>query len=67
MARAFLKNAPIVLLDEPTSHLDEQNKLLLLDVIDALFKDKTLLIASHDPAVIARMSRQIVIENGRLL
>jgi ATP-binding cassette subfamily C protein CydD len=67
LARAFLKNAPIVLLDEPTSHLDEQNKLLLLDVIDALFKDKTLLIASHDPAVIARMSRQIVIENGRLL
>jgi ATP-binding cassette subfamily C protein CydD len=67
LARAFLKNAPIVLLDEPTSHLDEQNKLVLLDVIDALFKDKTLLIASHDPAVIARMSRQIVIENGRLL
>ncbi len=67
LARAFLKNVPIVLLDEPTSHLDEQNKLLLLDVIDALFKDKTLLIASHDPAVIARMSRQIVIENGRLL
>jgi ATP-binding cassette subfamily C protein CydD len=67
LARAFLKNAPIVLLDEPTSHLDEQNKLLLLDVIDALFKDKTLLIASHDPAVIARMPRQIVIENGRLL
>lgn len=67
LARAFLKNAPMVLLDEPTSHLDEHNKTVLLDVIDALFKDKTVLIASHDPAVIERMPRQIVIENGRLL
>jgi ATP-binding cassette subfamily C protein CydD len=67
LARAFLKNAPIVLLDEPTSHLDEQNKMILLDVIDALFKDKTVLIASHDPAVIERMPRQILIENGQLL
>lgn len=67
LARAFLKNAPIVLLDEPTSHLDEQNKTVLLDVIDSLFKDKTVLIASHDPAVIERMPRQILIENGRLL
>ena len=67
LARAFLKNAPIVLLDEPTSHLDKQNKTVLLEVIDSLFKDKTLLIASHDPAVIERMPRQIVIENGRLL
>lgn len=66
LARAFLKNAPIVLLDEPTSHLDEQNKTVLLDVIDSLFKDKTVLIASHDPAVIKRMPRQILIENGRL-
>ena len=67
LARAFLKNAPIVLLDEPTSHLDEHTKAILLDVIDELFRDKTLLIASHDPAVIARMSRQISIEKGRLL
>lgn len=67
LARAFLKNAPIVLLDEPTSHLDEQNKIILLDVIDSIFKDKTLLIASHDPAVIKRMSRQIVVKNGQLL
>jgi ATP-binding cassette subfamily C protein CydD len=67
LARAFLKNTPIVLLDEPTSHLDEQTKIVLLDVIDELFKDKTVLIASHDPAVIARLPRQIVIENGQLL
>jgi ATP-binding cassette subfamily C protein CydD len=66
LARAFLKNAPIVLLDEPTAHLDEQNKAVLLDVIDELFKDKTLVIASHDPAVIERMPRKIVLDNGEI-
>jgi ATP-binding cassette subfamily C protein CydD len=52
------------LLDEPTSHLDEENKAVLLDVIDNLFKDKTLIIATHDPSVMARMSKQIIIANG---
>jgi ATP-binding cassette subfamily C protein CydD len=59
LARAFVKEAPIILLDEPTAHLDIENKIHLLDVIDHLFKDKTLIIASHDPMVIARMDRTI--------
>jgi len=49
LARAFLKNADIILLDEPTANLDGANKALLLDVIDQLFSDKTLIIATHDP------------------
>lgn len=61
LARAFLKDAPLILLDEPTAHLDEVTKKQLLDVIETLFKDKTLVIASHDAAVIARMDRQIVL------
>ena len=67
LARAFLKNADIILLDEPTANLDAANKLLLLDIIDKLFKDKTLIIASHDLEVINRMDRKIVIQQGRLL
>jgi len=59
LARAFVKNAAIVLLDEPTAHLDQQTKLKLLDVIDVMFKNTTLIIASHDPQVIARMDRVI--------
>ena len=59
LARAFIKDAPIILLDEPTAHLDKKNKTILLDRIDRLFKDKTLFIASHDPLVIARMDRKI--------
>ncbi|MCF7965602.1 MAG: thiol reductant ABC exporter subunit CydD [Methylobacter tundripaludum] len=67
LARAFLKNADMVLLDEPTANLDSANKALLLDVIDRLFADKTLIIASHDPDVIQRMNRRIALQQGRLV
>ncbi|PPK70660.1 ATP-binding cassette subfamily C protein CydD [Methylobacter tundripaludum] len=67
LARVFLKNADIILLDEPTANLDAANKALLLDVIDRLFADKTLIIASHDPDVIQRMNRRIALQQGRLV
>ena len=67
LARAFLKEAEIIVLDEPTANLDMANKILLLDIIDQLFKGKTLIIASHDHEVIKRMDRKIVIQNGRLV
>jgi len=59
LARAFIKETDIILLDEPTAHLDSKTKTNVLDVIDLLFKGKTLIIASHDPQVIARMDRVI--------
>ncbi len=59
LARAFVKNSPIVLLDEPTAHLDKKNKTKLLNRIESLFKDKTLIIASHDLQLIERMERVI--------
>lgn len=67
LARAFLKQADIVLLDEPSANLDAVNIEKLMDVIDALFKDKTVIIASHDPAVIQRMARKIQLQQGKLL
>ena len=67
LARVFLKNAGIILLDEPTANLDAVNKIRLLDTIERLFSDKTLIIASHDDEVINRMNRRIVIQQGRLL
>jgi ATP-binding cassette subfamily C protein CydD len=66
VARAFLKNADIVLLDEPTANLDKLTKTRLLAVINELFKDKTVIIASHDTEVIEGMDRQIVLQHGRL-
>lgn len=67
LARVFLKNADIILLDEPTANLDAVNKIRLLDTIERLFIDKTLIIASHDEEVIKRMDRHILIRQGRLL
>lgn len=67
LARAFLKNADIVLLDEPTANLDAVNKTLLLDMIGRLFAGKTLIIASHDPEVVQRMNRRIELQQGRLV
>ncbi|MFA5920403.1 MAG: thiol reductant ABC exporter subunit CydD [Methylococcaceae bacterium] len=67
LARAFLKNADIILLDEPTANLDAANKTLLLGVIDQLFADKTLIIATHDAVVIQRMGRRIQLQQGRLV
>ena len=67
LARAFLKNADIILLDEPTANLDLSNKTLLLEVIDQLFIDKTLIIATHDTLVIDRMNRRIELQQGRLV
>ncbi|MCK5666853.1 MAG: ATP-binding cassette domain-containing protein, partial [Thiotrichaceae bacterium] len=62
LARAFVKNAAIVLLDEPTAHLDQLTKTKLLDDIKSIFKDKTLVIATHDPDVMARMDRVIYLK-----
>ncbi len=59
LARALAKNADIVILDEPTAHLDRDTKIKLLDSFDVLLKDKTVIIASHDPQVAAKMDRII--------
>jgi len=66
LARVFFKNADLVILDEPTANLDIATKTTLLDTIDRLFADKTLIIASHDPDVIQRMNRQIKLTQGCL-
>lgn len=66
LARALLKDAAIILLDEPTANLDSANKILLMQRIERLFADKTVLIATHDPEVIARMERVVHLTNGKL-
>lgn len=67
LARAFLKNAEIIILDEPTANLDDANKAKLLAVIAVLFEHQTLIIATHDPVVSNKMSRQVVVAQGCLL
>jgi ATP-binding cassette subfamily C protein CydD len=65
MARAFLRNAPLVLLDEPTAHLDPGTEALVLDSLRRLCAGRTAIIATHSPSLRARFQRVLELENGR--
>ncbi|HEY3382552.1 MAG TPA: ABC transporter ATP-binding protein [Vicinamibacterales bacterium] len=57
IARAMLKDAPIVLLDEPTKGLDEQTATAVLAHLDSYLRGRTAIVISHDPAVVAIADR----------
>jgi ATP-binding cassette subfamily B protein len=66
IARAFLKNAPILLLDEPTSALDPTTETAIMDTIKELMGGRTTLIATHRLATIHNLDLVVVLENGRI-
>jgi len=66
LARALLRDAPLVLLDEPTANLDSESEAAVLDAIDRIRAGRTLLIATHSEAVIRRVDRVIRIDAGRV-
>lgn len=61
IARAFLKNAPILLLDEPTSALDRENEVAVIDAIKTLMRGRTVLWVSHSPERLVGIDRTISI------
>src|SRR5260370_10064124 len=65
IARAFLKNAPVLLLDEPTSALDPATEAAIMETIKELMRGRTTLIATHRLATIHDVDRISVIERGR--
>jgi ABC-type multidrug transport system fused ATPase/permease subunit len=67
IARAFLKNAPILLLDEPTSALDPATEAAIMDTIKELMRGRTTLIATHRLATIHDVDRIVVLEHGRVV
>jgi ABC-type multidrug transport system fused ATPase/permease subunit len=67
IARAFLKNAPILLLDEPTSALDPTTESAIMVTIKELMKDRTTLIVTHRLGTIHNVDQIIVLENGRIV
>ena len=66
LARAFLHNAPLLLLDEPTSNLDSLNEAVILKSIDETKKDKTVILVSHRSSTMSLANTVYNIENGRL-
>jgi ABC-type multidrug transport system fused ATPase/permease subunit len=66
IARAFLKDAPLVILDEPTSQIDVETETLLHRALERLTQGKTVLLIAHRLSTIERAGRIIVLENGRL-
>ena len=67
IARAFLKDAPVLLLDEPTSALDPTTESAIMDTIKDLMRGRTTLIATHRLATIHGLDQIIVLEQGRIV
>jgi ATP-binding cassette subfamily C protein CydD len=67
LARTFLKRAPLLLLDEPTAHLDAASEAGIIEVIRRLARDATTILASHSPALLAACDRVITLDRGQLV
>ncbi len=66
IARAFLKNAPLLLLDEPTAHLDPATESEVFDGLRRLTAGRTVILASHSAAARAFAGRRLDIRDGRI-
>src|SRR5690554_5014862 len=67
LARIFLADAPLVLLDEPTASLDADTEAVVITALEALARQgRTLVIATHHPALIAMAGRRLHLAEGRL-
>ncbi|MBD9475459.1 thiol reductant ABC exporter subunit CydD [Achromobacter sp. K91] len=66
LARLFLRDPGLILLDEPTAHLDEGTQARVLDAILEFSAGRTLLLATHAPAVAARLGRTLQVVGGKV-
>ena len=64
IARAFLKNSPIILLDEATASLDVENETLIQAALSRLIKDKTVLVIAHRMRTVSGADKVIVLSDG---
>ncbi len=66
IARAMLKNAPIVILDEATAYTDPENEAIIQEAVARLVKGKTLIVIAHRLSTITDSDKIAVVENGRI-
>jgi subfamily B ATP-binding cassette protein MsbA len=67
IARALLKNAPILILDEATSHLDSQSEALVQKALYNLMQGRSTLVIAHRLSTVTRADRIVVVEAGRIV
>jgi ABC-type multidrug transport system fused ATPase/permease subunit len=67
VARAFLKDAPILILDEPTSSIDSRTEAVILDALDRLMIGRTTFMIAHRLSTIRRADQILVLDQGRLV
>jgi len=66
IARALLKNAPILILDEATSHLDTESEVLVQRALQTLMQDRTVIVIAHRLSTVRRADRIVVLDRGHI-
>ncbi len=67
IARAIVKDAPVLILDEATSALDSESEKLIQDALQKLMKDRTSIVVAHRLSTISKLDRIIVMEDGKII
>jgi ATP-binding cassette subfamily B protein len=67
LARAFLKDSPVLILDEPTSGVDAHTEAAIVEALGRLQQGRTVIIISHRPTAVAQCSAMLRIEHGRIV
>jgi ATP-binding cassette subfamily C protein LapB len=67
LARALLLEPPVLVLDEPTSNMDNRTEVLLRDNLSKIIENKTVILISHRASLLAMVDRIIVIDNGTIV
>jgi len=66
IARALLKNAPILILDEATSHLDTESEMLVQRALQNLMEHRTVIVIAHRLSTVRRADKIVVLDRGRI-
>ena len=66
LARAFLRDAPILILDEPTSSVDTRSEALILEALERLLRGRTALVVAHRLSTLENCDLRLELEGGRI-